>query len=124
MDRFEEALQIIVALLRAGRVDFAGKYYQARNCELRPRGSRPGGPLILIGDRGPRMLRLAATYGNLRNAQGPLRQPEEIIPLRAAGDADCADVGRDPTTLVSSASVVVSLPMAQAQIGQHSSERR
>jgi len=123
VDRFEEALQIIVPLLRTGRVDFAGTYYQARDCELRPRGPRIGGPPILIGARGPRMLRLAATYADLWNAQGPLHRPEETIPLRAAGDAACADVGRDPTTLARSASVVVNLPMAQAQSGQHSSAR-
>ncbi|GHO58534.1 LLM class flavin-dependent oxidoreductase [Ktedonobacter robiniae] len=41
VDRFEEALQIIVPLLRTGRVDFAGKYYQARDCELRPAGHAP-----------------------------------------------------------------------------------
>src|SRR5437773_5461448 len=51
VDRFEEALQIIVPLLRMGHVDFEGKYYQARGCELRPRGPRPGGPPILIGAR-------------------------------------------------------------------------
>jgi alkanesulfonate monooxygenase SsuD/methylene tetrahydromethanopterin reductase-like flavin-dependent oxidoreductase (luciferase family) len=118
VDRFEEALQIIVPLLRTGRVDFTGKYYQARDCELRPRGPRPGGPPILIGAKGPRMLRLAATYADLWNAEGPMHRPEEIIPLRAAGDAACAEVGRDPAKLGRSASVVVTLPMAQSQSGQ------
>jgi alkanesulfonate monooxygenase SsuD/methylene tetrahydromethanopterin reductase-like flavin-dependent oxidoreductase (luciferase family) len=121
VDRFEEALQIIVPLLRTGHVDFAGKYYQARDCELRPRGPRPGGPPILIGAKGPRMLRLAATYADLWNAEGPLRRPEEIIPLRASGDAACVEVGRHPATLGRSASVVVNLPMGQAQSGQRSS---
>jgi alkanesulfonate monooxygenase SsuD/methylene tetrahydromethanopterin reductase-like flavin-dependent oxidoreductase (luciferase family) len=121
VDRFEEALQIIVPLLRTGRVDFAGKYYQARGCELRPRGPRPGGPPILIGARGPRMMRLAATYADLLNAQGPMRRPEEILPPRESGDAACAEVGRDPTTLGRSASVVINLPMEQAQSGKHSS---
>jgi len=119
VDRFEEALQIIVPLLRTGQVDFAGTYYQARECELRPRGPRPGGPPILIGARGPRMLRLAATYADLWNAQGPLHLPEESIPLRAAGDEACASVGRDPTTLGRSASVVVNLSTVQDQGGQH-----
>ena len=113
VDRFEEALQIIVPLLRTGRVDFEGKYYQVQGCELRPRGPRPDGPPILIGAKGPRMLRLAATYADLWNAEGPMRGPEEIIPLRAAGDAACAAVGRDPATLGRSASVVVNLPLMQ-----------
>ena len=42
--RFEEALQIIAPLLREGRVDFEGRYYQARDCEIAPRGPRPAGP--------------------------------------------------------------------------------
>src|SRR5262249_28998092 len=38
--RFEEALQIIAPLLREGRVDFQGRFYSARDCELHPRGPR------------------------------------------------------------------------------------
>lgn len=113
VDRFEEALRIIVPLLRTGHVDFAGRYYQARECELRPRGPRSAGPPILIGAKGPRMLRLAATYADLWNAEGPMRQPEQFAPLRAAADAACAEVGRDPATLGRSAAVVVNLPVAQ-----------
>src|SRR5262249_1267521 len=113
VDRFAEALQIIVPLLRPGRADCAGTYYAAQDCELRPRGPRPGGPPILIGAKGPRMLRLAATYADLWNAEGPLRRPEQLIPLRAAGDVACAEVGRDSATLGRSASVVVTLPLAQ-----------
>jgi alkanesulfonate monooxygenase SsuD/methylene tetrahydromethanopterin reductase-like flavin-dependent oxidoreductase (luciferase family) len=105
-------------------VDFAGTHYQARDCELRPRGPRPGGLPILIGAKGPRMLRLAATYADFWNAQGPLHQPEEVVPLRAAGDAACAEVGRDSTTLGRSASVVVTLPTAQSQSGQHADAQR
>jgi alkanesulfonate monooxygenase SsuD/methylene tetrahydromethanopterin reductase-like flavin-dependent oxidoreductase (luciferase family) len=119
VDRFEEALQIIVPLLRTGRVDFAGKYYQARGCELRPRGPRLGGPPILIGAKGPRMLSLAATYADLWNAEGPLHHPEEIRSRRAGGDAACAAIGRDPATLGRSASVVVNLPLAQWYGNQH-----
>ena len=59
------------------------------------------------------MLRLAATYADLWNAEGPLRRPEEFISLRAAGDAACAGVGRDPATLGRSASVAINLPLSQ-----------
>jgi alkanesulfonate monooxygenase SsuD/methylene tetrahydromethanopterin reductase-like flavin-dependent oxidoreductase (luciferase family) len=113
VDRFEEALQIIIPLLRTGRVDFVGKYYQARECELRPRGPRSDGPPILIGAKGPRMLHLAAAYADFWNAEGPMHQPEEISLHRADGDAACAAVGRDPASLGRSASVVVNLPIGQ-----------
>ncbi|HEY6285523.1 MAG TPA: LLM class flavin-dependent oxidoreductase, partial [Ktedonobacteraceae bacterium] len=36
VDRFEEALQILGPLLQEGHVDFAGQYYQARNCDIVP----------------------------------------------------------------------------------------
>src|SRR5690348_13598032 len=46
--RLEEALKIIVPLLREGKVDFEGRFYQARDCVLLPRGRRPRGPKILV----------------------------------------------------------------------------
>lgn len=48
VDRFEEALQIIKPMLREGHVDFAGRYYQARNCEDAPRGPRQQGPPLMV----------------------------------------------------------------------------
>src|SRR5919202_5050441 len=66
--RFEEALGIIVPLLREGEVDFVGRYYTARECVLRPRGPRPAGPPIWIGACGPRMVRLAARYADVFNS--------------------------------------------------------
>ena len=64
VDRFEEALGILVPLLREGRVDFTGRYHAARACELRPRGPRPAGPPIWIAAYQPRMMRLAARWGD------------------------------------------------------------
>ena len=46
VDRFEEAAQIIVGLLRDGRVDFEGRYYQARELHLDLPLTRAGGPPI------------------------------------------------------------------------------
>lgn len=110
VSRFEEALKIIAPLLREGKVDFEGRFYQARECELQPRGPHPEGPPILMGAKGPRMLRLAASYADLWNAEGPMRQPEDVRPLSATADRACGEVGRDPATLGRSASVVVNLP--------------
>jgi len=64
VSRFEEALRIVVPLLRDGRVDFAGRYYTARDCELSPRGPRAGGPAIWIAAFRPRMLELATRWGD------------------------------------------------------------
>jgi probable F420-dependent oxidoreductase len=99
--RFEEALAIIHGLLQRGRIDFAGTYYQARHCELRPRGPRLSGPPIVIGTTGERMLRLTARYADGWNAYfAPgCHRPEELGPLLARVDAACVAEGRDPTTL-------------------------
>ena len=51
--RFEEAFTIIRSLLRDGAVDFAGTYYEARDCELLPRGPRAGGEMhVVLVDNG------------------------------------------------------------------------
>jgi len=99
--RFEEAVQVIGRLLREGRVDFAGRFHQARECELQPRGPRAQGPPILVGARGERMLRLTARWADLWNGLlfAGRSHPDQVPPLRQAVDASCRAVGRDPTSL-------------------------
>jgi probable F420-dependent oxidoreductase len=111
--RFEEALQIIVPLLREGKVDFTGEYYSAPNCELRPRGPSARGPEILVGASKPRMLRLAARYADSWNAAW-LGLPTLLHERRANLDAACAAVGRDPATLATTVGVTVRAPDAKA----------
>ncbi len=94
VDRFEEALQIIIPLLREGRVTFRGKYHQAIDCEIVPRGPRPDGPPILIGAAGPRMLRLAARYADMWD-YGPRLMSSTRAELLAGLDTACEEVGRD-----------------------------
>jgi probable F420-dependent oxidoreductase len=96
--RFEEALQVIVPLLREGQVDFAGQYYSARDCFLRPRGPSPKGPPIWIGAAGPRMLRLTARYADgINTVWHP--QPERAAARLEEFRTACAEVGRDPATV-------------------------
>jgi alkanesulfonate monooxygenase SsuD/methylene tetrahydromethanopterin reductase-like flavin-dependent oxidoreductase (luciferase family) len=55
VDRFEEAFTIIRGLLREGRTDFHGEFYDVDDCVLHPPSPRPGGPPLMIGSIGPRM---------------------------------------------------------------------
>jgi alkanesulfonate monooxygenase SsuD/methylene tetrahydromethanopterin reductase-like flavin-dependent oxidoreductase (luciferase family) len=114
VSRFAEAVMIITGLLRDGHVDFEGTYYQARDCELRPRGPRPQGPPIMIGTVGARMLRQTALHADAWNAffWWTGNDPVGVPPLREAVDAACAEVGRDPGTLERTACVLVELPGA------------
>ena len=98
VDRFEEAFTIIRTLLREGAIDFDGRFYQARDCELLPRGPRPGGPPLLIGSNGPRMLRITMPHADAWNAGSPTSTTARRASPRCATIVDAAvrDVGRDP----------------------------
>lgn len=106
--RFEEALRIIVPLLRESKVDFAGEYYTASDAVLRPRGPSPKGPPILIGARRPRMLRLVARYADAWNTAWhtkPEVVAERLTEIRQA----CEEEGRDPATLEMTAGAILYL---------------
>lgn len=112
VSRFEEALIIIHGLLRYGKVDFSGKYYTVRECELVPRGPRPSGPPIMIGGTQPRMLQLTARYADAWNVWALWTQNRVagLAPFKGVVDAACIETGRDPTTLERTAGVLVDLP--------------
>jgi probable F420-dependent oxidoreductase len=110
--RFEEAFTIIRTLLREGAVDFAGTYYEARDCELLPRGPRAGGPPLMIGSTGERMLRITAPYVDSWNAwfADTGNRAAGVGPLREKVDAASAAAGRDPAAIERTVAVHVRLP--------------
>ena len=106
--RFEEALQIIVRLLRAGRADFEGTFHAARDLEQRPVGPRPGRIPIMIGAKGPKMLRQAALHADVWSWYVEERSDlSEFGPRLAELESACIEVGRDPATIGRSAGIVV-----------------
>jgi alkanesulfonate monooxygenase SsuD/methylene tetrahydromethanopterin reductase-like flavin-dependent oxidoreductase (luciferase family) len=112
VDRFEEALQIILPLLRGECVTLHGRYHDAERCELPPWGSRAGSPPIMIGAKGPRMMRLAARHADIWDADlaPDCADPTSLRPAVAAIDAACRDVGRDPATLQKTTWIMVQVP--------------
>jgi len=106
--RFEEAVEIIVPLLRAGRADFEGTYHAARDLEQRPVGPRPGRIPIMMGAKGPKMLRLAALHADTWSWYVEERSElPEFAPKLAALEAACLEVGRDPASIGRSAGIIV-----------------
>lgn len=109
--RFEEALQVLLPLLREGRVTFQGRWHRA-DTPLLPRGPRPNGPPVLIAGKGPRMLRLVARHADSWNAAWygmPADADELRERVRRLHDA-CAAEGRDPATLPLTAGIFVTFP--------------
>jgi alkanesulfonate monooxygenase SsuD/methylene tetrahydromethanopterin reductase-like flavin-dependent oxidoreductase (luciferase family) len=121
VSRFEEAVTIIHGLLKHGKIDFEGTYYQARDCELRPRAA---GPPIMIGASGARVLGLTARFADVWNRDfdkvNPDLEPfspEDLAVWQLRVDAACFEVGRDPATLERTAAVLVDLPNAPGREG-------
>ena len=110
VNRFEEAIEIVTSLLREGSVDFHGRYFNAPDCELRPRGPRPGGPPVLIASEGPRMLRLTAKHADAWNTAW-FGSVDGITDRRADLETACAEIGRDPKTIAVTVGVNIFYPM-------------
>ena len=107
--RFEEALQVIVPLLREGHADFEGTWHAARDLVQAPQGPRPGRIPIMLGVHGPKGQRLAARYADIWSCYAEEKSDmSELGPRMATLDAACAEVGRDPATLARSAGIFVS----------------
>jgi len=108
ISRFEEALEVIVPLLRSGRADFQGSYHAARDLEQRPVGPRPGRIPIMIGAGGQRMVTLAARHADIWSWYVNERSDvAEFAPRVAALEAACLEIGRDPASIGRSAGIIV-----------------
>lgn len=99
--RFAEAIQIIHPLLKTGRVNFQGRFYSAKEAELVLRGPSTTGPLINIAAGGPRMLSLAARYGDAWNwwtyDESPAEFDERCGPIFEMLGAALESEDRDPS---------------------------
>jgi len=98
--RFEEALQVIVPLIRGGHADFEGEFHAARDLPQRPVGPRPNAIPLLIGGNGPRGQRHAVQHADIWS--GYIEEQADIAemsPRLASLEAICEELGRDPATI-------------------------
>ncbi len=107
--RFEEAFTIIRSLLRQGSVDFSGVFYEAADCELVP-PPRPGGPPLMVGSMGERLLRITMPHVDMWNGwfQWFGNSVSGLAALTARVDAACEAVGRNPAEVERTVAVLVS----------------
>jgi alkanesulfonate monooxygenase SsuD/methylene tetrahydromethanopterin reductase-like flavin-dependent oxidoreductase (luciferase family) len=106
--RFDEALEIIVPLIRGGRADFEGEFHAARDLPQVPRGPRPGAIPLLIGGNGPKGQRHAVRHADTWSGYVEERADvEEVAPRIRSLEAICAEEGRDPASIGRSIGVLV-----------------
>lgn len=88
VERFFEAVEIIRGLWSDGPVTFEGEHYRITGHDGLPKPTRPGGPPVLIGGGGPRMLRFAGAHADIVGINPSIHS--------GAIDADAArDAGAD-----------------------------
>ena len=109
VSRFEEAFTIIRTLLRDGRCDFDGRYYQVRDCELLPRGPRPASLPLMVGSDGQRMLGITLPHVQAWNAWFAWfdNRVDRYRELRDRIDEACRKAGRDPAEVERTAALFV-----------------
>jgi len=95
VDRFEEAIEIIVRLLSEERVTFTGRHFSITDAPCEPKPVQSPLPL-LVGTGGPRMLRLTARWASEWNTWG---SPEAAGAVLKKLEQACDSVGRDSASI-------------------------
>jgi F420-dependent oxidoreductase-like protein len=103
-DRFDEAVQVIIALLSNTVSDFSGDYYQLAGARCEPKAIQQPYPPICIGGTGERRtLRSVARFAQHWNYPGgPV---DHWAAKRAVLAERCAEVGRDMGEITTSTHV-------------------
>jgi F420-dependent oxidoreductase-like protein len=97
-NRLDEALQIILPMIKGERPTFSGKWYHTKEAVAEPR-LRDHIPLLIGGSGEKKTFRLAAQhFDHLNIAAGFDQLPGKLDALKQR----CEEVGRDPATLETS----------------------
>jgi probable F420-dependent oxidoreductase len=105
VSRFEEAVQVVRALLTQERTAFHGRFYEIADAPCDPKPVQRPLP-ILVGAKGPRMLRITARYADEWNAWA---DADDAGPLRRRLLEACEATGRDPATIRTSTNALIAL---------------
>jgi len=104
-NRLDEALQIILPMLKGERPTFSGRWYRAENALANPR-YRDHVPLMIGGSGEKKTIPLAARhFDHLNVIAGFDELPGKLKVVRER----CEEIGRDPATLETSMLITVLL---------------
>lgn len=96
LDILAETVQLVKAMFGAAPTTFAGKWVRTEAALNLPSPITPGGPPVMIGGMGRRILHLVAQYADIANFTGT---DKLLADVNAALDDLCAEAGRDPRTI-------------------------
>lgn len=108
LGKLAETITIVRRMFTEDVFDFDGRYYSLTATRNEPKPVQPGGPPVLIGGSGTRMLRLVAEHADIWNVPGPPHGSLEFLVERSRVlDEQCAAVGRDPRTVIRSVQMIL-----------------
>lgn len=102
-EKLEEALQIMIPMIRGERPTFDGKWYHTENAINEPR-YRDHIPVMLGGSGEKKTFRLAAQYADHLNIIAPM---DELPAKLRVLEERCTEIGRHPATLETSGFLTV-----------------
>jgi len=108
LERLAETITIVRRMFTEEVFDFDGRHYTLQASRNAPKPLQPGGPPVLVGGTGTRMLRLVAEHADVWNIPGPPHGSVDFIAERnRVLDQRCAAIGRDPRDLVRSVQLIL-----------------
>jgi F420-dependent oxidoreductase-like protein len=117
-DRLDEALTVIVGLLRNETTDFDGRYYtlRAARCEPKP-VQRPHPPICVGGGGEKRTLAIAARWSQHWNLAGG--SPEVFAHKLDVLRGHCDAIGRDPKEITTSVQIHFRRDQEPKEVAEH-----
>jgi F420-dependent oxidoreductase-like protein len=115
LDRFEEATQILISLLREKRTTFDGEYFQINDAPNQPSPVQTSMPVLIGGGGEKRTMRIAARYADEWNAW---TTPEVLEHKVGVLHEHCNDIGRNPSEIRVSTQALLFLGTDEAWLAE------
>jgi alkanesulfonate monooxygenase SsuD/methylene tetrahydromethanopterin reductase-like flavin-dependent oxidoreductase (luciferase family) len=114
-ERMGETLEILHQAFANGKIDFAGTHYTVRDMPIAPGPVQQPRPPIIVGGVGEKYtLPLVARYADVWNV--PTYALAEVGHKLSVLRSICADIGRDPDSIVLSVEAVMALAPSEASL--------
>lgn len=103
VDAFHEYITVLDGMLRCPPASFTGEYFAVTEALCSPAPVQSRLPL-LMGTKGPRMLRIAASFADMWNMWGTV---DEVAAVSAQLDSICVQHGRNPSSIMRSTQALI-----------------